>query len=66
MTVITKRFKKYISPGNLGLSQGKVHCFLKKVPFPEELGPFLKENSFFPKKFVFFTNEIFLFHAKLA
>jgi hypothetical protein len=50
MTVITKRFKKYISPGNLGLSPGKVHCFLNKVPYPEELGPFFKENSFFPKK----------------
>jgi hypothetical protein len=48
MTMIAKIFRTYISPWNLGLSLGKVHCFPRKVPFP-------KENSFLPRKVVFFT-----------
>jgi hypothetical protein len=31
-----------------------------------DLGPFLKENSLFPKEVVFFIREHFLFHGELA
>jgi hypothetical protein len=36
MTMITKKVKthvSYVSPRNMGLSLGKVHCSLRKLPF---------------------------------
>jgi hypothetical protein len=34
MTIIVKIFGTYVFSRNLGLSLGKVHCSLGKLPFP--------------------------------
>jgi len=40
MTVVIKIFKTYVSLGNLGIFQGKIHCSPRRVPFSlGNLGP---------------------------
>jgi hypothetical protein len=66
MTAIAKIFKTYISPRNLDIFLGKVHCSSKEgARYPEELEPFPKENSLLLGEAVLFTRELFLFHGNL-
>jgi hypothetical protein len=66
--MITKRFRTYVSPWNLGLSyKKKSTLFLGEgALLLKELALFLKENSLLPKEVVIFTRELFLLHWELV
>jgi hypothetical protein len=67
MTMIAKKIRTYVSQGNLGLSQGEVHCSPGKVPFSlGNLGPSPKKNLLLHGEVVFFTKELFLFQEELT
>ncbi len=61
MTMIAKRFKTYISPGNLSISPRKVHCFLtKESALPPRTWALSQGKFISPKKSCIFHRITFL------
>ncbi len=63
--MVVKRFKTYVSLGNLGFFEEN-SLFPKEVAFSLELRPFPRDNSLFHEEVVFSLEELFLLFMKIV